>query len=289
MKKRKVKIITIDEKEANITHYVKESRENTELSYEGYELKWEDQFEGSSLNRDDWNVELHDPGWVNNELQAYVDSEENIYIKDGKLVLKPVEKEEEGGGVSYTSGRVNTQNKHDFKYGLFEARVKVPEGQGFLPAFWMMPTNENLYGQWPRCGEIDIMEVLGHKTDTCYGTIHYGNPHSESQGSHTLTEGSFSEEYHVFDVEWEPGRISWYVDRRLIHTENDWYSATEGQGKITYPAPFDQPFYIILNLAVGGNWPGNPDSDTDIENAAYYIDYVKVYQKNSYERMLQSL
>ena len=284
-----VKMITIDGEEvslkATITYQTenKEEEQTTDLSYEGYNLKWEDQFEGESLNRDDWNVELHDPGWVNNELQSYVDSPENIYLQDGSLVLKPVENMNEDGSVSYTSGRINTQHKHDFKYGLFEARVKVPEGQGFLPAFWMMPTDENLYGQWPRCGEIDIMEVLGNNTDTSYGTIHYGNPHSESQGSYTLDEGSFSEEYHVFDVEWEPGKISWYVDGKLIHTEDNWYSATEGQGEITYPAPFDQPFYIILNLAVGGNWPGNPDDTTDIKNSAYYIDYVKVYQKDSYD------
>ena len=284
-----VKMIIIDGEEvslkATITYQTenKEEEQTTDLSYEGYNLKWEDQFEGESLNRDDWNVELHDPGWVNNELQSYVDSPENIYLQDGNLVLKPVENMSEDGSVSYTSGRINTQHKHDFKYGLFEARVKVPEGQGFLPAFWMMPTDENLYGQWPRCGEIDIMEVLGNNTDTSYGTIHYGNPHSESQGSYTLDEGSFSEEYHVFDVEWEPGKISWYVDGKLIHTEDNWYSATEGQGEITYPAPFDQPFYIILNLAVGGNWPGNPDDTTDIENSAYYIDYVKVYQKDSYD------
>lgn len=284
-----VKMITIDGEEvslkATITYQTenKEEEQTTDLSYEGYNLKWEDRFEGESLNRDDWNVELHDPGWVNNELQSYVDSPENIYLQDGSLVLKPVENVSEDGSVSYTSGRINTQHKHDFKYGLFEARVKVPEGQGFLPAFWMMPTDENLYGQWPRCGEIDIMEVLGNNTDTSYGTIHYGNPHSESQGSYTLDEGSFSEEYHVFDVEWEPGKISWYVDGKLIHTEDNWYSATEGQGEITYPAPFDQPFYIILNLAVGGNWPGNPDDTTDIKNSAYYIDYVKVYQKDSYD------
>lgn len=250
--------------------------------YKNYKLVWEDSFDGDSLNRNDWNVELHDKGWVNNELQAYVDSKENIYIEDGKLVLKPVETVDKDGNKSYTSGRVNTQGKHDFKYGLFEAKVKVPKGQGFLPAFWMMPTNENLYGQWPRCGEIDIMEVLGNKTDTSYGTIHYGNPHSESQGKYTLEKGSFSEEYHTFQVEWQPGKIKWYVDGNLIHEEDDWYSITEGQGEITYPAPFDQPFYIILNLAVGGTWPGNPDETTNIKDAAYYIDYVKVYQKDSY-------
>ncbi len=250
--------------------------------HKGYTLKWEENFNSTSLNRDDWNVELHEPGWVNNELQEYVDSEKNIYIKDGSLVLRPVKTVDDKGTVSYTSGRINTQNKHNFKYGLFEARVKVPAGQGFLPAFWMMPANENLYGQWPRCGEIDIMEVLGNDTKTSYGTIHYGNPHSESQGNYKLDKGDFSEEYHTFSAEWEPGRINWYVDGVLMHTENDWYSATEGQGEITYPAPFDQPFYIILNLAVGGNWPGNPDETTDIDNAALMVDYVKVYQKDSY-------
>ena len=253
------------------------------LSYEGYTLRWQDEFDGTTLNREDWNVELHDPSWVNNELQAYVDSPENIYLQDGSLVIKPVEIKNADGTVSYTSGRVNTQNKHDFKYGLFEARVKVPEGQGFLPAFWMMPTDENLYGQWPRCGEIDIMEVLGNDTTKSYGTVHYGNPHSEQQGSYVLPSGSFSSEYHNFAVEWEPGRINWYVDGNLIHTANDWYSATEGQGEITYPAPFDQPFYIILNLAVGGNWPGSPDETTNIAQAAMYIDYVRVYQKDSYD------
>ena len=133
-----VKMITIDGEEvslkATITYQTenKEEEQTTDLSYEGYNLKWEDQFEGESLNRDDWNVELHDPGWVNNELQSYVDSPENIYLQDGNLVLKPVENMSEDGSVSYTSGRINTQHKHDFKYGLFEARVKVPEGQGFL-------------------------------------------------------------------------------------------------------------------------------------------------------------
>ncbi len=258
-----------------------------DATHKGYTLKWEEQFNGDSLNLNDWNIELHEPGWVNNELQQYTDSSENIYIEDGNLVLKPVKKTDANGKVSYTSGRVNTQNKHNFKYGLFEAKVKVPAGQGFLPAFWMMPADENLYGQWPRCGEIDIMEVLGNDTSTSYGTIHYGNPHSESQGKYTLKNRSFSDEYHIFSAEWEPGKINWYVDGILMHTESDWYSVTEGQGEITYPAPFDQPFYIILNLAVGGNWPGNPDETTDIEKAAFKIDYVKVYQKDSYNENVE--
>ncbi|MDE6624807.1 MAG: family 16 glycosylhydrolase, partial [Lachnospiraceae bacterium] len=252
--------------------------EEPTLSHEGYELKWEDEFEGTELNRDDWNVELHDPGWVNAELQKYVDSTDNIYVKDGSLVIKPI-KTGEGEDATYTSGRVNTQGKHDFTYGLFEARVKVPTGKGYLPAFWMMPTNENLYGQWPKCGEIDIMEVMGQENDKVYGTIHYGAPHAESQGTKKLTEDNFSDEYHVFSCEWEPGSIKWYVDGVLYHKENDWFSAAEGQGTVSYPAPFDQPFYMILNLAVGGSWVGYPDETTDFADQAFVIDYVKAYQK----------
>ncbi len=254
-----------------------------DLSYEGYNLVWEDNFDQAELNRDDWNVELHEPGWVNEEWQEYVDSEENIYIEDGKLVLRPVKTTDEEGNDYYTSGRVNTQNKRDFTYGIFEAKLRVPEGVGYLPAFWLMSTDENVYGQWPRCGEVDIMEVHGSETTTNYGTIHYGNPHNQSQGTYTLEGDTFSDSYHVFTVEWEPGKISWYLDGNLYHTESDWYSITEGQGELTYPAPFDQPFYIILNLAVGGSWVGYPDETTDFENARYEIDYVKVYQRDSYD------
>jgi len=250
-----------------------------DLSYEGYTLDWEDEFDGTELNREDWNVELHEPGWVNEELQEYVDSEKNIYLEDGKLVLNPVQTKNEDGSYSYTSGRVNTQNKKTYTYGMFEVKAKVPEGTGYLPAFWLMANDENVYGQWPRCGEIDIMEVHGSNTKKTYGTIHYGNPHKESQGTYSLNNGSFSEQYHTYTCEWEPGKITWYVDGYKFHEENDWYSATEGGGTLSYPAPFDQPFYIILNLAVGGSWVGYPDDETFVANP-YMIDYVKVYQKD---------
>ena len=250
------------------------------LSYDGYTLQWEDDFSGPELNREDWNVELHEPGWVNHELQAYIDSPQTIYIQNSSLVLKPVEKKNPDGTVSYISGRVNTQHKHDFLYGIFEARIKVPAGRGFLPAFWMMPTEEERYGQWPRCGEIDIMEVLGHDTTKTYGTIHYGNPHQQSQGHFALPSGGFAEEYHNYAVQWEPGKIKWYLDGELFFTETEWYSFTDGKGKVPYPAPFDQPFYIILNLAVGGDWPGSPDVTTDMDRAALWVDWVRVYQKD---------
>ena len=256
------------------------NQESTDKN-EKWNLVWEDNFNGDYLNLQDWNYETHEPGWVNNELQEYTDDIRNIYVDNGNLVIKAI-KEETEDGIKYTSGKVTTQNKHDYKYGRFEARLKVPEGQGLWPAFWMMPTEEELYGSWPRCGEIDIMEVLGHEPNEAYGTIHYGNPHQESQGSYILNGETFSDDCHVFAVEWEPSEMRFYIDVNLYHTVNNWYTKQEGGDEITYPAPFDQPFYLQFNLAVGGNWPGNPDETTNFDNAEYKIDYVRVYQLENY-------
>ena len=295
--------------------------EPTMLSKEGYKEMWKDEFDGTELNRDDWNVELHEPEWVNDEEQAYIDSEENIKVKDGYLYLIPQNKKngplesipgsqtkhvvyDNNGDPYVTSGRVNTMGKHDFKYGLFEATLKVPTGKGYLPAFWMMPTNENLYGQWPKCGEIDCMEVMGQDTDTLYGTLHYGEPHGQQQGkaaikdekyiavasdstsingNYAMDNGkSYADEFHTYSVEWEPDHITWYVDGIKYHEATDWFSAVKGGGEVAYPAPFDQPFYMILNLAVGGEWVRYPDETTTYgEEAALVIDSVKVYQKDA--------
>lgn len=277
-------------KESQETEVIKDENQESnmqEVNLEGYHLVWEDNFDGDELDLNSWNYEYHDPGWVNNELQSYVDSKDNIYVKDGELIIQAL-KTQTGDQVTYTSGRINTKDKHDYQYGRFEARAKVPSGKGFLPAFWMMPTNENLYGQWPKCGEIDIMEVLGDVTDETHGTLHFGEPHTFSQGSYKLSSGDFSSEYHVFACEWEPGEIRFYVDGELYHTENDWFTKKSGFGTVTYPAPFDQPFYLILNLAVGGNWPGNPgENDVFGENARLCVDYVKVYQKESYDENVE--
>ena len=255
-----------------------------DLLKQGYKLKWKDDFNGDSLNKADWNVETHEPGWVNSEWQEYVDSADNIQVKDGKLLLKPIKTVDKDGNASYTSGRINTQGRHDFKYGYFECRAKVPTGKGYLPAFWMMPTDENLYGQWPKCGEIDIMEVMGQETNKAYGTIHYGEPHAQSQGTYSVSAAdNFADNYHTYAVDWEPGKITWYIDGIKYHEESDWFSAKENQGTVAYPAPFDQPFYMILNLAVGGSWVGNPDDTTTFDDQEYAIDYVKVYQKDSYD------
>lgn len=250
---------------------------------EGYNLLWHDEFDGSKLNKKNWNVELREVGWTNNELQAYVDTKENVYVKDGVLTLKAVEKTDKDGKKSYTSGKVNSQNLRDFTYGKVVARAKAPEGQGLWPAIWMMPQDESRYGQWPKCGEIDIMEVLGNETNKAYCTLHYGEPHGEQQAFKTLSTESFASDFHEYSVEWEPGEMRWYIDDELILTANDWFTCVDGEEDKPYPAPFDQPFFVQMNLAVGGNWPGNPDDTTDFENAKFEIDYVRVYQKPEYD------
>ncbi len=250
-----------------------------DLSYDGYNLKFEENFNGKELDESVWNYEEHPAGWVNNELQSYIISERNVYLKNGNLIIQP----EKFGGI-YTSGRINTQGKKDFKYGIFEARLKVPRGKGFLPAFWMMPTDESMYGQWPKCGEIDIMEVLGDKLSTTYGTLHFGEPHTMSQVSYDLEKGNFADEFHVYSLEWLPDEMKFYVDGKYIGNATEWFSKKAGDDEITFPAPYDQKFYMILNVAVGGNWPGNPDKTTTFdEKSQMVVDYVKVYQKDSYD------
>ena len=249
------------------------------LSYEGYTLVFEENFYGPELDRTRWNVELHEPGWVNEEWQEYVDSPENIRLEDGRLLIRPVRTVRDGQAF-YSSGRISTQGRHEFTYGLFEARLKVPRGKGFLPAFWLMTSDEDTYGQWPVCGEIDIMEIMGQRPESNYGTIHYGLPHQQNQGVFTLPSGDFSEEYHVFSLEWEPGLLRWFVDGTLFHEARQWFSASGRQPPDPFPAPFNHNMYIILNLAVGGNWVGYPDKTTDFENAVFTVEYVRVYRKN---------
>ncbi|MVX63968.1 family 16 glycosylhydrolase [Clostridium chromiireducens] len=247
-----------------------------------WKLVWQDDFNGNELNQNDWSSEKHDPGWVNNELQEYTDSKENIFVKDGELVLKAIKTQKDGKDY-YTSGKINTKDKKTFKYGKFEIRAKAPKGQGLWPALWMMPNDESLYGQWPKCGEIDMMEVLGNEPNKLYGTIHYGDPHEQKQGTYVLDKGTFADDYHVYGIEWVPGEIRWYIDGKLYYTANDWFTSVEGGDEVTFPAPFDQEFYMQFNLAVGGSWPGNPDETTDFDNAEFKVDYIKAYQLDSYD------
>lgn len=255
--------------------------------YDGYTLLWNDEFDGDSLDMSIWNREPREPGWTNNELQEYTTSEENSFIRDGKLVLKAIKTTDANGNDYYTSGKVTTQNKKYFTYGKVVARAKVPEGQGLWPAIWMMPQDEDFYGQWPKCGEIDIMEVLGNQTEIAYGTVHYGEPHAEQQGLYVLTDGTFASDFHEFSVEWEPGEMRFYIDGNLYKTVNDWFTAVSGEDEKPYPAPFNQPFMVQMNLAVGGNWPGYPDETTDFDKAEFEIDYVRVYQKHEYDMNVQ--
>lgn len=250
---------------------------------EGYNLLWSDEFDGPELDESIWNYEPHEPGWTNEELQEYTTSTDNVFVRDGSLIIKAI-KIEKDGKPYYTSGKVTAQNKKDFMYGKVVARAKVPEGKGLWPAIWMMPQDEQYYGQWPKCGEIDIMEVLGSSTDTAYGTVHYGAPHAEQQGTVVLDGGkTFANDFHEYSVEWEPGEMRWYIDGELYLTVNDWFTAVEGEDDKPYPAPFDQPFFVQMNLAVGGTWPGNPDDTTDFDKAEFEIDYVRVYQKPEYD------
>ena len=249
---------------------------------DGYTLVWHDEFDGDTLSEDNWSMDFRRAGWVNNELQVYRPDPENIFIEDGDLVIQPIRTVNDQGNYEYTSGRISSLRHQSFRYGRIEARIRVPQGQGFLPAFWMMPENES-YGGWPKSGEIDIMEVLGSDTDTLYGTIHYGDPHRQSQGVYDLPEGDFATEYHIFAVDWEPGLISWYIDGELYYQTDYWYSADAVRTR-DYPAPFDQEFYIILNVAVGGVWPGDPAEDTPFdERGQMRVDYVRVFQRDAYD------
>jgi beta-glucanase (GH16 family) len=243
-----------------------------------YELVWEDEFDRSTLDQSNWTYELGTGaqyglnGWGNNELQYYTDRTNNLYLENGFLVIEA--KREDYEGQDYTSARIKTQNKQDWSYGTFEIRAKLPKSQGIWPAIWMMPTNSE-YGGWPRSGEIDIMELLGHQPDTVYGTVHFGNSFSDKDsetGSSSLSDSDYSEDFHVYKIIWLEESITWYIDDEQFHK-------VVKDDLTPYVWPFDKSFYMILNVAVGGNWPGNPDQTTILPQRMI-VDYVKVYQKN---------
>ncbi len=240
-----------------------------------WELVWSDEFDGNELDLSKWSYQYGTgaseglSGWGNNEKQYYTDRPENIFVQDGRLHI--VALEENYNGMDYTSARIRSIDQGDWRYGRFEASMRLPKGQGIWPAFWMMPSDA-VYGGWPGSGEIDIMELIGHEPNVLHGTIHYGPPHNYSGGSYTLPNGDFSDDFYTFAVEWENGEIRWYVNDIHYHTETNWFS--QGQG---FPAPFDQRFHFLLNVAVGGNWPGDPDGTTQFPQTME-VEYVRVYQ-----------
>jgi beta-glucanase (GH16 family) len=245
---------------------------------EGWRLVWNDEFKGPSIDSGKWEFEVNGRGGGNNELQYYTDRKENAFIESGSLVIQARKESYEGpdGKHDYTSARIHTRNRGDWKYGRIDIRARLPFGQGIWPAIWMMPTDE-AYGSWAASGEIDIMEELGHEPGKVYGTLHYGGrfPNNKSSGqSYVLPSGDFSEDFHLFTLEWDSTAFRWKVDGNLYQTKTagQWY--TTG---FPSPAPFDQRFYMILNLAVGGNWPKSPDATTTFPQQLT-VDYVRVFQ-----------
>jgi beta-glucanase (GH16 family) len=240
-----------------------------------YELVWSDEFDGDSLDPAKWDFIISGRGGGNGELQYYL--KENTRVEKGLLIIEARKEKHAGpdGARDYTSSRIRTKNKADWKFGRFEIRAKLPTGKGIWPAIWMMPT-ENRYGNWPNSGEIDIMELIGSQPNRVHGTLHYGDRDKrqlEKGDSYKLEKGSFADDFHVFRLDWEPKTMRWYVDDKLFQTQTDWHTRNAN-----FPAPFDQKFHLILNLAIGGAWPGNPDAKTTFPQSMQ-VDWVRVYQQ----------
>ncbi len=260
-------------------------------------LTFADEFDGAEGALPDlnvWKLDLgtgpNGDGWGNGERQYYTGRPENLSL-DGEGHLRLVARAESFGSREFTSARIRTQGTFEQRYGRFEARIRVPSGQGIWPAFWMLGNDfpdetstpdEARRGMWPRCGEIDIMEVRGQQTALVAGTIH-GPGYSGAEGiteSYRLPEGGFDDDFHVFAVEWDPGRIMWFVDGVLYH------SVTTAQVRTLVPLPgatqpewvYDHPFFLLLNVAVGGGYVGSPDASTMFP-ATMLVDYVRVYER----------
>ena len=244
----------------------------------GWTLVWSDEFNGadhSSPDSSKWTAAVGGNGWGNQELEYHTNRIENAYQSGGSLVIKAIKEKYTGSDNitrEYTSARVTTKDKFTAKYGRFEARIKIPFGQGMWPAFWLLGDNIGTTG-WPTCGEIDIMENIGKEPSIIHGTIH-GPGYSGGQGlssSFTLpNKQRFADSFHVFAVEWEQRVIRFYCDGVLYKTLTP---ADLPEGKVWV---YDHPFFIILNVAVGGGWPGNPDATT-VFPQTMLVDYVRVY------------
>lgn len=241
-------------------------------AHAGWNLIWDDEFNGTAIDTNHWTFETgnHD-GWGNNELEFYTGRSQNAYVSNG--VLHIVARRESTNGCSYTSARMKTEGLFSQKYGRFEFRAKFPPGKGYWPALWLMP-KDSVYGDWPECGEIDIVENKGDYPAVVQGTIHYSSPdgrHIDSSDLYTFAPANGADNFHTYALEWSTNSISWFVDNQLYETQTNWSTAGA-----PYPAPFDQPFYIIMNLAVGGQYDGDPDSNT-VFPAEMQVDYVRVY------------
>lgn len=252
------------------------------FAQDAWQLVWEDEFEGSQLNSDNWSAQTGTgtayglpAGWGNNELQYYTNSSDNIVVSNG--TLKIIAREQNFGGRNYTSARIRTLNKQEFLYGRIEARLKLPSTPGAWPAFWMLPT-DSPYGTWASSGEIDVMESVNY-ADRIYGTLHYGNnwPNNQATGPRLEDGTDFSQDFHTYRIDWDPETITWYVDDVMFGSRSNtqWFSSAAPSNPL---APFDTPYHLLLNVAVGGNFPGNPNGASNFPQTME-VDYVRAFQR----------
>ena len=237
----------------------------------GWNIVWHDEFEGTTLNLNDWTFDIGGGGWGNQEWEAYTSRPENVRVEDGMLVIEARKEEELIRGREYSSARIKTQGRQEWMYGRIEARMKLPHGQGIWPAFWML--GDNIYRKgWPAAGEIDILEFIGREPDHIYATVHApGYSGGDGVGSSLVVPAdTLKNDFHVYAIEWQENEIRWYFD------DQEYFRLTPDDVPDAWI--FDHPFFIIMNVAVGGRWPGYPD-DTTIFPQFLYVDYVRVYQK----------
>lgn len=235
-----------------------------------HNLVLEDHFDGDKLNADLWsyNIGTGVNGWGNNELQYYTDRAENIKVEDGMLKITALKETYEGS--AYTSAKIVSKAKFEQQYGRFEARIKLPWGQGLWPAFWLLGSNIDEVS-WPNCGEIDIMEYRGQEPTFVHGSVHgpgYSGANAVSK-SYELSNDRFDTDFHVFGIEWDKDYINFYVDDALYKQITP--------DELTGDWVFDQAFYMLINLAVGGNFLGPPNENT-VFPQTMYVDYVRVYK-----------
>ncbi len=257
---------------------VSQNKETNDWEIEGWNIVWQDEFDKDSLDLTKWSREIGGHGWGNNELQFYTDSDSNSYVENGNLILK-AQVVPQGIGSSkglryYSSARLRTYGKGDWKYGRIEVKAKVASGQGIWPAIWMLPTDW-LFGGWPSSGEIDIMEHVGYDLGVVHGSVHTEayNHKINTQRSSARKIANVDTEFHVYSIIWDKDKISFFIDDvQYFLFEND----QQGNYKTW---PFDQRFHLLINIAVGGDWPGNPDNSTNFPRKML-VDYVRVYEKS---------
>jgi len=250
---------------------VEEAGYITPESYAGMTLVWRDEFNGTEIDADSWKHELGNSGWGNNELQNYTASSTNSFVSNGLLTIEA--REEASNGSNYSSARMITAGLKEFQYGRVDIRARLPEGQGIWPALWMLGANIFEIG-WPACGEIDIMELVGHEPNVIHGTGHWGvqgSGTSTFQGNgFTLSGGAkYSDEFNVFSIVWTQNQVKYLMN------DQEYFALTQGSVGGLYP--FNSPFFFIFNIAVGGNWPGSPDATT-VFPQRMFVDYIRVFQ-----------